>query len=450
MKQIESKKFKEAVLIVKKLEDSGFEAYFAGGSVRDMLLGIEPTDFDISTSATPDQIEKLFSRTVAIGKKFGVILVVGDQGQYEVTTFRGEAEYKDKRRPSKVYWVKAKEDAKRRDFTINGLFFNPLTNKIVDNVGGQKDLKNKVIRFIGDPDKRIKEDNLRILRAVRFKNVLNFKYDSKTKSAIQKYASLIQNVSKERIKLELDKILENKSRANGILDLSELGILKHILPDIDKMKNVDQPHHFHAEGDVFEHTILSLQKLPPKTSKIVAWATLLHDVGKPSTFKMRDHPKYGLRETFYGHIEKSAEIAEKITKRLKFSKEEQEKVVFLVREHLKHKDIPLMKLARQRKWLANPWMIELFMVWKADGEASWLGKKEKIDLSLYEQTKVLYEEELKRPKPPKPFLNGNEVMKILKIKPGPEVGKILEKLEEVQLEEKIKSKQEAIEFIKNI
>lgn len=450
MRKFNSEKYKEAVSIVKILQEHGYEAYLAGGSVRDLILGGEVKDFDISTSAKPAEIEKVFKKTIPVGKQFGVIVVAGKIGNFEVSTFRGEEEYKDRRRPSKVFWVSAKEDAKRRDFTINGLFYDPIKDKIIDFVDGRKDIKNKIIRFIGNPDERIKEDNLRILRAIRFKNILGFKYDEKSKKALKENAALIQNVSRERIKDELDKILVDKSRAKSILDLSQLGILKHILLEIEKMKNIKHPEHFHAEGDVFKHTVLALEKLPDMVSKEVAWATLLHDVGKPDTFKIRKHPKYGARATFYGHVELSAEIADKICRQLRFSKKEREKIVFLVKEHLKHKDIIQMKIAKQRRWLAHPWLTELMQVWKADGEASWLGEKEKIDLSLYNAVKKLYEEELKRPKPEKPLINGNDVMKTLNIPAGPEVGKILKKIEEAQLEDKIKTKKEVLEFIKSI
>ena len=450
IKNPKTKKYEETQKIVKTLQGKGFKTYLTGGCVRDMLMRKEPQDFDISTSARPYEIEKIFPKTKAVGKQFGVILVSGKEADYEVATFRGESEYEDKRRPKKIHWVSAREDAKRRDFTVNALFYDPIAKKLIDYVNGQDDVEQKIIRFIGKEDDRIKEDNLRILRAIRFKNILGFEYEGKTESAIKQYARMVTNVSKERIKDELDKILLDKSRADGILELSDFRVLKYILPEIEKMKNVEHPPHFHAEGDVFAHTILSLKKLPDKVSKEVAWATLLHDVGKPDTFKIRPHPEYGMRATFYEHIEVGAKMTDKICRRLKFSNDEREKVVFLVREHLKHKDIPKMKLARQRRWLSHPWMRDLMLVWKADGEASWLGEKNKVDLSLYEKAKKLYEEESKRPKPPKLFLNGNDVIKTLSIKEGPEVGKILKELEDAQLEEKIKTKKEAIDFVKLI
>jgi poly(A) polymerase len=441
---------KIAIQIVRKLQKSGYSAYFAGGCVRDILMKKTPADFDIATSAKPAEIEKLFSKTLSVGKQFGVMIVVDKKHHFEVATFRGEEKYSDNRRPDKIYWTSAKNDAQRRDFTINGIFYDPIAKKTIDYVVGRADIQNKLIRFIGSANSRICEDHLRILRAIRFNNQLSFSYETKTEKAILKNADLIKTVSKERIKKELDKILINKNRTKGILDLDKFGILKYILPEIEKMKGVEHPKHFHAEGDVFNHTILSVKKLPQNVSKEVAWATLLHDVGKPPTFKMRKNEKYGLRPTFYEHVPVGAKMTEKICQRLKFSKKEREKVVFLVREHLKHRDMQKMKLAKQRRLASHPWIQELMQVWKADGEASWVDQKNKVDLSLYNYARKIYKEELKRPKPKKPLLDGFEIMKIRKIKSGPQVGQILKKLIDAQLEEKVKTKNQAIEYIKKV
>ena len=445
-----SPEYQEACSIIQTIEEQGFVAYLVGGCVRDLLLHRKVNDFDIVTSAKPEEIEAIFPNTKPVGKQFGIILLVGKTGSFEIATFRGEADYQDARRPQQVFWASAKEDAQRRDFTINGLFFHPQNGKIVDYVGGKEDIKNKIIRFIGDPQKRVQEDHLRILRAIRLKNVLNFQYAPETKKAVKENAASIQTLSAERIRDELNKILSSPFRAEGIKDLSELGVLPYILPEVEKMKEADQPPTYHAEGNVFEHTLLCLKKLPPDVSVEVAWAVLLHDVGKPATRREIIHPKKGPRTVFYGHVEESAKIAEQICRRLKFSKKDKDEVVFLVREHLKHKDIPTMKVARQRQWAQHPLMPKLLQVWKADGEGSWLGKKGKIDLSLYQQAKELYEEEQKRPKPPKPLLNGNEIMEILNISPGPKVGEILQKLVDAQLEEEVKTKKDAEEFIKKM
>jgi len=450
LKEPKTKKYLEAVKIITRLQKENHQAYLAGGCVRDLLTNKKPKDFDISTSAKPEEIQALFPKTKAVGKAFGVILVVGQYGTFEVATFRGEKDYQDGRRPSKVFWVDAQKDAQRRDFTINGIFYVPIKKKIIDFVGGQKDLSSKVIRFIGIPAKRIQEDHLRLLRAVRFKNVLGFNFERETEKAIRQYSHLITSVSQERIKEELDKMLAHPSRAESIRDLSRLGLLKEILPEVEQMKGVEQPPHFHAEGDVFEHTLLALEKLPSRVKIEVAWAILLHDVGKPVTFQIRNHPTYGPRPTFYGHSEVGAEITEKICQRLRFSKKEKEKIVFLVRQHLRHKDIQQMKLSRQRKWAQHPWFSDLLLLWKADAEASYLGEKGRVDLTLYRFAQKIYQEEQQRPKPPKPLITGYDVMKYCHLAPGPLIGKILKQIEEAQLEEKIRTKKEALEYLKSL
>lgn len=448
---------KEALKIVTKLQKAGFIAYFAGGCVRDLLMGKKPADFDVATSAKPTQVEKLFPKTKPVGKKFGVILVIEGGHRFEVTTFRGEKEYKDARRPSKVYWSDPKEDAKRRDFTCNGIFYDPVAKKYLDFVGGRKDIKNKILRFIGNAEERINEDHLRILRAVRFKNCLGFQYDQEMKNVLPKFANQIKTVSSERIRMELDKILLHPSRNQAFRDLDELGILPHILPEIVKMKGVEQPAQFHDEGDVWEHTLLCLKNLPKKVSLATAWGTLLHDVGKPDTFAAPGEIMKVIaggqqvpttRITFYRHTKVGAEIARKIAERLRFSKEMREKVVWLVKNHLRFKDLPNMKQARQIKFINHPYIADLLEISRADSLASFLGS-EGPDLTLYNYAKKLYDQESKKPRLKK-MVTGDEVMQLLKIEPGPLVGKVLKALEEAQLEGKIKTKKQALEFIRDL
>ncbi|MCL5093997.1 MAG: CCA tRNA nucleotidyltransferase [Patescibacteria group bacterium] len=430
---------KTSIKIVKKLREAGYEAYWAGGSVRDILMGREPKDYDIVTSARPHEIEKLLKYTIPVGKKFGVILAVVGEHHFEIATFRSDAAYTDGRRPDAVYFKTAKEDALRRDFTINGMFYDLLKKEVLDYVGGQEDLKKKILRFIGNPDERIKEDNLRILRAIRFKNALEFYYAPKTFQAIRKNAKLIINVSAERIKEELDKILKLKGRETAVRELEAAGILKMILPELLELKGVRQPEKYHKEGDVYEHTLESIANLPEKVSGELAWAILLHDIGKADTFKVKD------RIRFDGHAEVGAEIADKIMRRLKFSNTERQHIIWLIHHHMILGNIPKAKPNRQAFWFHQPLFPELLELLKADA----LGSKPK-DLSLYNKLKALEEKKHKILPKPKRLLTGNQVMRIFKIPEGPEVGRLLDEIHEAQLDHKIETKEEAIEFAKKL
>ncbi len=431
------KKQEIAKKIVEKLNQAGHTAFFAGGAVRDILMNKKPGDFDIATSAKPEEIEKIFKNTKPVGKRFGVILVIIKSIVFEVATFRSDFGYSDNRRPDKVKWVSAKEDAKRRDFTINGIFYDPIAKKYYDYVDGKKDIKAKILRFIGNPDNRIQEDSLRIIRAVRFKNRLGFEYETKTKQALLKNAAKIKNVSQERIQEELNKILLDENRTEAIKDLEKFGMFEYILPELLKMRGVQQPKNWHQEGDVWTHTLLCIESLPKKTKLSVAWAVLLHDVGKPATYEIKH------RICFYGHCKKSADIADIILKRLKFPNDLREKIVFLIGQHLRHKDIKRMKEHRARRWANHEWFKDLLSVWLADAKGSLPNNFE-----LYDYAKKIYDEEMAKPKKPKKVLTGNDVMEILNIKPGPEVGKILSLIEDLQWEGKIKTKEEAIKFVK--
>lgn len=426
--------------IVEKLQKAGFEAYFAGGAVRDKLLDKEPKDIDIATSAKPEQIENIFKKTIPVGKQFGVIIVVEGGINFEVATFRKEGEYLDFRRPSAVTFSDAKTDALRRDFTVNGLFYDPLNKKIIDFVGGQRDIRDKIIRFIGSATERINEDNLRILRAIRFKNILKFKYAPGLEKLLKKNINLLKNVSAERIRDEVNLMFSHDSRLECIGDLDNLGVLQLLLTEVVKMKGVKQPEQFHQEGDVFEHSKLAVEHLPKKElESILVWAVLLHDVGKPDTFEIRD------RITFYGHMDVGAEIASKIASRLKFSKEDRDKLVFLVKNHLVSRDLSKMKKAKQIRWANYPWFSDLLVVFKADSDASL-----PHDYSLYNYAKQLYERELSKPKLPKPLISGYDLIDKFKIKPGPKIGEILEIVYDAQLEKKIKNKKEALSWAKKI
>ncbi len=430
---------KMALEIVKELREHGFETYWAGGCVRDLLMRREPKDYDIVTSAKPEEIEEILERTVPVGKKFGVILAIRGEYQFEIATFRSDSGYSDGRRPDAILFSNPKEDAIRRDFTVNGMFYDPVDKKVIDFVEGQKDLKNKTLRFIGDSEKRIQEDHLRILRAIRFKNALKFQYAPGTLEAIKKNVNLINTVSKERVGEELNKILLLPGRENAFTEMEKTGILKEILPELCELKGVRQPEKYHKEGDVFVHTTMALEALPDKVTPEVAWATLLHDVGKPATFKVKG------RIRFNGHAEKGAEIVGQIGKRLRLSKNFIENVKWLVERHMTIGDFLKMKPTRMAYWINHPLFDDLLEVHRADA----LGSKPQ-DLGLYNRLKKLIKQRDEKLLPePEILITGKEIMEEFKIPEGPFVGELLEAVRQAQMNEEITTKREAEEFIKS-
>lgn len=430
-----------SVEIIKKLQAAGFEAYWAGGCVRDMLLGIKPKDYDIVTSAKPEEIEKVLEHTIPIGKQFGVILAIQNGHHFEVATFRSDAGYTDGRRPDAVIFSSAKEDANRRDFTINGMFYSPLEDKILDYVGGQPDLEARLIRFIGKPEERILEDHLRILRAIRLKNTLNFQYEPETYNAIMKHAALlIDKVSNERIRDELNKIIISPYAVNAFQDMEDTGILKIILPELQKMKGVAQPYQYHKEGDVWTHAMQSLVALPEHASLPLRWATLLHDVGKPETFKLAE------RIRFDTHDRKSAEISRKLLTRLRFDRNLVDEVCWLVEHHMMVMPLVTMPKGRRLTWFHHVYFTNLLELYYADARGTTPPHTEIID-----QIAKLYHDDLQSmPTPPPPLLHGEDVMKAMGLKPGKKIGFILKKVREKQLAGEISTKKEALEWLKKI
>lgn len=429
---------KTALNLVKTLKNAGHEAYWAGGCVRDMLLQQEPKDYDIVTSAKPEQIEGLLNKTIPIGKQFGVILAVEGEHQFEVATFRSDSGYSDGRRPDAVLFTHAEEDAKRRDFSINALFYDPIAKKVIDFVGGQKDLEERLIRFIGDPHARILEDHLRILRAIRFKNVLQFQYHPDTYHALVTHAKLADKVSGERLRDELNKMLLSASAIDALEDLLETGVLEVVLPELYAMKGVAQPYQYHHEGDVWEHAKQSLNALSKYASLNVRWATLLHDVGKPVTFHLKD------RIRFDHHAQEGAKLAGKILRRLKFSKKEIDEITWLIEHHMMLPQLLDMPLGRQRHWFFHPWFKELLAVFEAD-----IAGTNPARYGLYTKLRELHATTLeKMPKVPKPLLSGHEIMELFGIGPGPRVGEIAEALREKQLGHEINTKKQAMEWVK--
>ena len=444
-----------AVQIVKKFQEAGYEAYFAGGSVRDMLMEREPVDYDIATSATPDEIESLLGNgklritdeehhsvsIIPIGKQFGVMMAVINGHNFEIATFRSDSSSSDGRRPDAVIFTSAKEDAVRRDFTINGLFYDPITKKVLDFVDGQKDIKDKIIRFIGEPHERIKEDHLRLLRGVRFKNNLGFTYDSLTKKALEELSHLVKDISQERISDELTKMLLNPRRAHNMRELDDFGILEKILPEITAGKGVKQPTQYHQEGDVFTHILKSLHDMPEEfVSKEMVWSVFLHDLAKPQTFEKKPD-----RIHFNSHAELSAEIAGRVLRRLKFSKAEINKITWLIEHHMTIGFIPEMRRAHQVALFWHPWFLDLMHLHYCDEHGSM-----PIDLSLYNRVMKIYDEFKKEPILEdhfKPILSGDDLQKKFKLKPGPKIKEILQSLREAQIEGVVKNEGEAVKFV---
>jgi poly(A) polymerase len=425
--------------VLKTLRGSGFEAVFAGGCVRDMLLGRHPKDFDIATNALPDDIRKIFPRTVPVGEAFNVILVLDaaetNPNKVEVATFRSDIGIADGRHPSKVVIATAEEDVKRRDFTINGMLYDPIEDKILDWVGGQKDLKDGVVRAIGEPTLRIQEDHLRMLRAFRFAARYSFKLDKELLGAIQKLAPLIQKISAERIFDEITKMITSANADLAMQMMSDSGILQYILPEALAMQGCQQPAEFHPEGDVWIHTLLLLKQCDGASPEL-AWGCLLHDIGKPPTFS--HEPPDRIR--FNNHQNIGAEMAEKILKRLKASTHLTDIVCELTRDHLKFKDAPQMRPATLKRFLRNP-HFDLHL------------KMHFIDCMASHQNMTLYEfciEELKKLPPevlrPAALLSGHDLIS-MGFKPGPQFKMILEALETEQLEGRILDKAGALKFV---
>lgn len=431
---------KTAYQIIEKLQNAGFLAYLAGGCVRDMLLKKDPYDYDIATSARPEEIEKLLKKTIPIGKRFGVILAIENGHHFEIATFRSDSGYSDGRRPDAVYFTSPKKDALRRDFTINGMFLNPLKNEFLDFVGGQEDFQNGILRFIGNPFQRIAEDKLRILRAIRFKNRLGFKYAKETQEALQKDALLIREVSQERIGEELNKILQHPTRIKALEDLIDLGILADLLPEVTTLNNIPQPEKYHQEGGVLTHTLMVVQELAKDANLALVWAALLHDTGKRVTFQRKAD-----RIHFDGHAQKSVEFVQEICRRFRFNNVLKSKISWLVEHHMYVGQIPQMRLANKIKLFLHPWFEDLLELHRADESGSI-----PVDLSLYYELQKEYAEfkaEKLLTTPLKPILKGTELIEKFGLK-GAEIGKYLDLVHAEQLEGKIKTKQKALEFVK--
>jgi poly(A) polymerase len=428
---------KTAREIAVRLRESGHIAYFAGGCVRDIVRGQTPKDFDIATDAKPEVVQKLFPRTYAVGAHFGVILVVENGFQFEVATFRSDEAYIDGRHPSAVHFSSPEEDAKRRDFTINGMFYDPVAEEIIDFVGGHADIAGKLVRAIGDPAQRFAEDRLRMLRAVRFATVLDYEIDEHTWDALLANAASINEISAERIRDELVRIFLSPNRTRGWDLLGSSGLMRIILPELDAMKGCEQPEQFHPEGDVFEHTRLMLQFLPEKVSVPLVFAVLLHDVAKPRTATVDETG----RIRFSGHDRLGAEMTEEIMRRLRFSGAEIDATVEMVRQHMVFKDVPKMREAKLKRFMARPTFDDEIELHRVDCEGS------HRMLDNYEFLRRKREEFANEPIIPPPLVRGDDLI-ALGLKPGPKFGEILEAVETQQLEGHLRTREEAIAWLK--
>jgi len=434
-----------ATSIVATLRSADYEAFWVGGCARDTVLGRSPKDYDIVTSATPDEVIKLFPNHHLKGKQFGVVVVHYPEGNYDVATFRTEGAYSDRRRPDAVKWAGAEQDVLRRDFTMNGLLYDPLHHRVIDYVGGTRDIKLRLIRFIGDPDQRVREDPLRMLRAIRFKHELSFQLDGSTFDAIATHSSDICQIAGERIRDELNSLLSTTTRTEALNDLHRTGLLGHILPEVVALQGTPQPIEYHKEGDVYDHTLRAIDTLAADVPLFLIWAVLLHDVGKPATLayqNSRGQPQI----TTYHHAEVSADIAERILRRLRFPKTEIEAITWMIAHHMSLMRIEQMRPARRETYVLDPrfpWLLELH---KADA-AGTVPK----DLSLYAHDLKLYEkmkaEHIREKSTRAPILvDGHELQKQLQLRPGPKIGHLLEQIRDAQLAGEISSKQDAIDL----
>jgi poly(A) polymerase len=441
-----------ATAIVQTLRQRGFQAYLVGGCVRDLLLGREPKDYDVATDATPDRVMEFFPETYAVGAQFGVVLVPVPHTEWasgasadfsskahavEVATFRNDIGYSDGRHPDEVRFSRdPREDVARRDFTINGMLLDPVSGQVLDFVGGRKDLEAGIVRTIGDAEQRFGEDKLRMLRAVRFAARFEYSIEPATFAATQKLAEQIQIVSRERVRDELTRMLTEGHARRAFLLLNESGLLKPVLPEISAMKGVEQPPEFHPEGDVFVHTLLLLDNLPNPCPMTLAWGALLHDVGKPATFRVAPD-----RIRFDGHVEVGVKMAEEICRRLRFSNDETEQILALVDNHMRFGHVSRMKESTLKKFLRMPAFDEHLALHRADCLAS------HRNLSTYEFIQQKRAEIPAEKMRPSPLVTGDDLIAAGHV-PGPKFREILSAVEDEQLEGRLPSRDAALAFVR--
>jgi poly(A) polymerase len=453
---------RSAISIIETLRSQGFQAYLVGGCVRDILLNREPADYDVTTDATPEQVMRIFPQTYAVGAQFGVVLVpvktlTGTPPQtetqpaqleptisthphaVEVATFRNDGIYSDGRHPDEVRYSKSpQEDVQRRDFTINGLLLDPVKDEVLDFVGGRADLAANIVRTIGDPHRRFAEDKLRLSRAVRFAARFGYRIESDTFAAIRELAPQISQVSRERVRDELTKMLTEGRAGRAFELLDETGLLKEVLPEISAMKGVEQPPQFHPEGDVFIHTMIMLGMLPANCSHTLAWGTLLHDVGKPPTFRVGED-----RIRFDGHVEVGVKMAEAICHRLRMSNDDTAQILALVDNHMRFGDAMRMKESTLKRFMRLPQFDEHLALHRIDC----LGSHGKLEIHDFLREKLANTppEEIR----PAPLINGHDLIR-LGLAPGPAFADLLSTVEDAQLEGKLHTRDEALALVEQL
>lgn len=425
-----------AVQIVQTLQKHGYKAFLAGGCVRDMIMGKESFDYDIATDAMPHDVIRIFQKTIPVGIQFGVVIVVKEGHNFEVATFRAEDSYSDGRHPDRISFSTPENDVKRRDFTINGLLYDPVKDEILDYVGGRKDIEAGIVRTIGDPIERFTEDKLRMIRAARFACRFHFSIHKDTQQAIMQLAPQIHMVSAERIREELEKIITGPNPHIGIKLLEELHLLQEILPEVSNTRGVQQPENFHPEGDVFIHTLLALSKME-NPSWTLAMGVLLHDIGKAVTFTVTDRIRFNLHEKV------GADMATEICDRLKTSTDDKERIRWLVLKHLCFKDAQKMRLNKLKRLFAEEGYPELAELCRADALAS------SGDLSDYDYCQEMFQKLSREEVKPEPLITGHDLI-AMGLKPGPLFKEILTKIEDEQLDGNLTTKEAAIERVKEL
>lgn len=427
-----------ATRIVQDLRAAGHSAYWVGGCVRDLLLGREVKDYDVATSAHPDEILRLFPKAEFIGAAFGVVLVKDSGFAVEVATYRSERAYRDGRRPDEVqYESDPRLDASRRDFTINALFHDPLSGDTLDFFGGRADLANRMLRAVGDPAERFAEDHLRLLRAIRFAARLDFSIEHQTWEAMRAQAASIERISAERIREELNRILSEGGASRGLRLMDGCGLLEILLPEVKAMQGVEQPPEFHPEGDVWTHTLLMLDLLEPPVEPVLAWGVLLHDIGKPATQTRTD------RIRFNGHVEAGLRIAGPMLSRLKFSIDDREQVLALVENHMRFMELQRMRVSTVKRFLRLPRFDQHLALHRVDCLSSHGG------LDNYDFARRKIEEFGAEQIAPAPLVRGGDVL-ALGIAPGPRIRELLHAVEEAQLEGSLQNREEALDYLKRL